>query len=751
MTSLFKSTENTVAEFGVLDDLVGDISAATSSLSDKLERLSRQHQLAQSSQFLIQCYLGFFNNGECRDLNALWEGSSADRRQCANVVRQLQALCRRIEVGDKNQSNYLRAQDEVDKFAERLEKDLLESFDNAYRAADLSVMKESADLLRDFNGGASVVQVFVNQHDFFIVQEKLVDRSRIEDNEMWARLADNNADEQEFDNVVQELIDEIRTVVVQETDIIRKVFGDPVMVLRVFLQRIFAQRIQQQLEAYLIAAENISLLAYVRTLHICYSKVGSLVKSLKDLFGSVELDSDGELSALLDQSFGDLFVPYIENGQYFDSEKKSLNEVTAGILTKFTEAHFQRKLAREQSLLGRITSSLDTSSKTTSGGDASSDNKSGSEKGRRIGQFMRAVRLERTNSSGKRGDSPNLEAGNGATSNSSDAMVEEFDERDLELKMSFMQQILKAFAEAVNRHLEMSATSDLAQDAETLLSMLIELAGKNFIDVGLEDALSQSTQDAKNEISLDYLSVIHRASIVLGLMSTFAKTVLFSMFGGGGPNSIQKKMVATLNGYVSRTEEKVNTIVQNTIDLVLLRLAHVLGRQKKKDYLPRDDAVSAETAVCQEIKQFLSSLYTVAHDALDGHNRDSFLLEVGTFFRDALMDHIKKFSISAAGGRVLARDIQGYQEVIDSWSLSELSEAFTIVHSIGNLYTAEPQVLLSLLKESHLTSLKPYVIREYLSKRVDYHTSGINKLLTSGLKTSSTTTARTISPYPLMM
>jgi Exocyst complex component Sec10 len=28
-------------------------------------------------------------------------------------------------------------------------------------------------VLHDFNGGTSVVQVFVNQHDFFIVHEKL--------------------------------------------------------------------------------------------------------------------------------------------------------------------------------------------------------------------------------------------------------------------------------------------------------------------------------------------------------------------------------------------------------------------------------------------------------------------------------------------------------------------------------------------------------------------------------------------------
>jgi exocyst complex component 5 len=75
----------------------------------------------------------------------------------------------------------------IEKYGERLEKDLLKAFDKAYRRGDLremavplygigeklTHMQEYAKVLYDFNGGTSVVQVFVNQHDFFIVREKL--------------------------------------------------------------------------------------------------------------------------------------------------------------------------------------------------------------------------------------------------------------------------------------------------------------------------------------------------------------------------------------------------------------------------------------------------------------------------------------------------------------------------------------------------------------------------------------------------
>ena len=77
-------------------------------------------------------------------------------------------------------------------YCEKFEKDMLHLFDRCYRKGDPKMMhvgspfairelyptalpQHCAQTLLDFNGGASCVQVYVNQHDFFInrVQKKM--------------------------------------------------------------------------------------------------------------------------------------------------------------------------------------------------------------------------------------------------------------------------------------------------------------------------------------------------------------------------------------------------------------------------------------------------------------------------------------------------------------------------------------------------------------------------------------------------
>src|SRR5207247_2068149 len=62
----------------------------------------------------------------------------------------------------------------IEKFSETLEKDLLKQFDDFYRRANFDGMRDCATVLQDFNGGASVIALFVNQHQFFIDRSQLI-------------------------------------------------------------------------------------------------------------------------------------------------------------------------------------------------------------------------------------------------------------------------------------------------------------------------------------------------------------------------------------------------------------------------------------------------------------------------------------------------------------------------------------------------------------------------------------------------
>ena len=102
------------------------------------------------------------------------------------------------------------------------------------------------------------MQVYVNQHDFFI------NRVRAEENIdtrlyvsfdiyigtwmtshcRWDSLPDPDSPPPTSETGLQDLFQEIRTTVGQEAQIVQAVFPNPAYVMQVFLQRVFAQSVR---------------------------------------------------------------------------------------------------------------------------------------------------------------------------------------------------------------------------------------------------------------------------------------------------------------------------------------------------------------------------------------------------------------------------------------------------------------------------------------------------------------------------
>lgn len=748
--------------FSALDGTVGDIASATSALNERLEKLSLQYEKSIESSFLINSYLTINKRASCESLERLWESNlPSDKRKCANVTRQIQILSRKLEDVEHGE----RARDTIDKFAEKLERDLLNDFDTAYRSADLVIMKESADILTDFNGGSSVVQMFVNQHDYFIVQENLVDDTSVMNDEMWTNMCDPDGDYSEFEDTLKKMATSMEDVIMQELQIIRKVFRNPVVILRVFLQRVFAQKIQLQIEAYLKKAESLSSLAYMRTLHVAYSKIRQFTTSLKSSFSKEHIDHDGELSVLLDQNFSDIFVPYIENGQYFEAELRSLNEVTNQAMVKFIESH-NHKITREQSLLSRFTSSGDKQTGPTGGGGItgsasdyhlerhsshSSISTMKEKETGRIGQLIRAVRLERTNSDHRKpGTGPGGTGGSmmdghfgahNGNGNIGSFNGEEFDETDGDIKPEMVRRILSSMAESVKRDLELTDVSRIPGHAKLFLTHLLNTLGKNCIDLVLEEALQISTsQEIKSTVDLSYLKLIHEATNAIMLMSAMIKTVINPMVSTNSPK-MRTAITTTVNSYFQRTEAKINKTISNTIDTSIGRLAYLLSKQKKKDFLLKEDNVDIvqQTVTCGEVTIFLATIHKSALTALEGANLETLLEEVGFGFRDLVLDHFRKFTVSRVGSRIAAKDIEQYHEAIDKWSVPNVSAAFIVADSIVELFTVPSNNVGNLIRNTpSLSQAKLFTLREYLSKRSDFSSDSIaDQLSALGLSSSA--------------
>ena len=366
--TLSRRLEQTVNSFNLLDaSLNGDQydngGNEVVKIGEKLEDLDRQRQRALDTKFLIQCWMEVSERGELLLLEDIRrQGSGEGKVRCARIARQLMKISQRLEPENWNRINgnakqvngvngthgkdydrrrrHHNTRELIEKFSETLEKDLLKSFDDFYRRENFQGMRECANVLHDFNDGASVIAAFVNQHDFFIQRSQLIAGEVAADAETLDRLADPDAEPPGVEPTLQSLIDEVKVVMQEESVIIRRAFSYSDQVLGKFLQRIFQQSVQQRLEMVLEKASTISSLAFLRSLQAARGYISTLIDDLK-AHGLTEHPEPAspQIAIILDQQFDDLFVPYFVGSSYIEREKRNLEELYSSLLFKFTIFH----------------------------------------------------------------------------------------------------------------------------------------------------------------------------------------------------------------------------------------------------------------------------------------------------------------------------------------------------------------------------------------------------------------------------
>ncbi|KMU81221.1 exocyst complex subunit Sec10 [Coccidioides immitis RMSCC 3703] len=320
----------------------------------KLEELDRQRRRALDAHFLIECWDEVSNRGEVTLLeNMRRTGGGEGMVRSAHIARQLLRISQRLDPLSWSETNgnvevrpngqkKTNTRELIEKFSETLEKDLLKQFDDFYRRANFDGMRECAKVLHDFNGGASVIGLFVNQHQFFIDRSQLITDEAVGDPETWERLADPDAEPPGVEPSLQSLVDEVKVVVQEESGIIKRTFPFYEQVLGTFVQRVFQQSIQQQLELVLDKANSVSSLAFLRSLQTARAYISSLVDDLKAHGLTEHPDTISSQTAMvLDQQLEDLFIPYLTG--YSEREKGNLGEQYTSLLFKFATFHARRK------------------------------------------------------------------------------------------------------------------------------------------------------------------------------------------------------------------------------------------------------------------------------------------------------------------------------------------------------------------------------------------------------------------------
>jgi hypothetical protein len=570
----------------------------------RLEELDRQRRRALDAHFLIKCWDGVCNRGEISLLEALRRSGTGEAKvRSAHIARQLLRISQRLDPqswqehsSNGNGNAYGSSSEDlsespsprrntreiIEKFSETLEKDLLKQFDDFYRKANFDGMRDCATVLQDFNSGASVIALFVNQHQFFIDRSQLVTEEVGGDPESWEKLADPDAELPGVEPSLQSLIDEVKVVVQEESAIIRRAFPYYEQVLGKFLQRVFQQSIQQRLEMVLEKASGASSLAFLRCLQSSRGYISALIEDLKQHGLTEHPDPvSSQTAVLLDQQLEDLFVPYFVGSSYIEREKRTLEELLQAVLFRFTSYHARRKKAAT-TFMASIRAGSELLSTTR---DAFINRLDSPE----VSPIQRRVLL----SVSKIGDP--LET----TRLTEIKLTEE----DGQPNLSDAKRMLKWLAEAVGRGLELSVNSDTPKDVSALLNLLLVTMGDGYVDVCLDAALEAATsqESAKVEPDFSYLFSVRTTISITTLMVMCVHAVLLPLSTGSitTRRDMEKRTAQT----TSRIEDKINTIEQKTIDATLAWVSRLLSGQKKNDFRPRESDNTAwlemlQTPVC---------------------------------------------------------------------------------------------------------------------------------------------------------
>ena len=259
----------------------------------------------------------------------------------------------------------------------------------------------------------------------------------------------------------------------------------------------------------------------------------------------------------------------------------------------------------------------------------------------------------------------------------------------------------------------------------------------------IDVATSQET--SRNEPDLAYLQNLRSAITIMHLMNTFIRTVLIPLAATN--ITISRHMEKTTAQSMERMEEKVNSIMQKTIDVVLTWVTKLLARQLKTDFRPKDDTMSGgsdwleqlQTPACLSIFTFLGRLHTLSLSSLGpSSNLTAFLTELAINIRSLLLEHFKKFSVNAAGGIMVTKDITKYIELLRSWEVDEsFFPSLQVLAEVGHLFVIGPEALRERLRGPKGVAgpggglWDRGDMRAYVVKREDVGSVGVQSVLSS--------------------
>ncbi|KAI9001673.1 exocyst complex component Sec10-like protein [Gaertneriomyces semiglobifer] len=690
MVELNEAMHDAQTAFGSLESHLEHVGKTAIQIGEQLETIDKQRTRAIEAKELFEHFVEC-NAGNASRLDDLVHSGFDAERKAAVVLRRLNAIGKEVDVAGAET-----ARRNIEAFAEEFEKKLLARFDEAYKSGDRREMRHCAEVLVDFNGGESCVRAYLNQHEFFI------NRAKVEDVESpMESLPSPQGGWKTPDPTLMTLYEEIRRTCKTEWAVIRTVFPNATTVMQQFIQRIFAQSIQSHIEVLLQRADAISKQAFLQALSACHEATTALANDLHELDEESVSTKHGRalLTATINRSLDDLFVPYIEGVRYIETEKQCLADLLADSLSIFHEYAAQRsKTARGKSPTRTSISGPPSPTKTSP----------------TSAEAMMTKLVSTMNVFGQE-----MAAQIGLQNAPTPLTPEEMGLPSVAL----MLRLLDIHVEAMHRCQQLSPPSEVPKNGVVLFKMLVENVGVKYLEVAL-DMLIEDVQfaDSKHQPDLRQIGMVQVSQQILQLLQLhFQATVRGAI---ASSPALHRDMVVYKNGFMAAVEHRLNMLLQKHFDSIINWMSVLLQTQKKTDYRPKDEALAAgsivPTSTCIQCTTFLNMVFNEASKALSGENLDAFLTEIGSSFHGMLLDHLKKFVVSHGGGLVLLKDIAKYQETIAAFQVPVLNDRFELLKELGNLFIVRPENLKTLINQGQLGQVSISLVHPFVSQRADW-------------------------------
>ncbi|KAJ2747843.1 Exocyst complex component 5 [Coemansia sp. BCRC 34301] len=766
-----KQTFATVgSSFERLETQISEVGSNTIRIGEQLDTVAKEKDRAEAIKELVEFYAEL-NEGNTSRLDELLDGGSEGMIKVAHILRRLNTIVVDNQYSAPTDSL---AKRQIEIYSENFEKNMLESFEAAYRENDIHNMSIAARTLDAFNGGVSVVKAYINQHPFFLSsmisqsQDSIAEASY----QSMEGISDITHSPPAPDRWLAQLYTDTRDVMFKDWAVISKVFPRPIDVMQQLLKRVFEQTIQSYLETLLGRAERQSKLAFLRVLSSSHIETRKLVEDLQKFDadtvtpavtvlesarrsgnvpqGLLDMPSAAQTSsAQFSRSRakkatsakrggrGDAEQSAIDDDDDLDDEaaaRDRLGEAKSGVSSAVAIAALIGRSEGENASVGLLYGFLNRCCDDLFESYVAGSNYMRAEQAHLKEAFRQTLvpftraRAERQSSS--RGNAllgifTSVTGGTSAANPGSGAAGSQAAEYEGTVTATTARTLLQVHAEAIARGVELESDALVADCVASLTSILLSTLGDEYMFPALEDVL-ESLQDLRQEPDLRTFGVIRVANIAVRLVQMhFQRTIVPFV---GASNYVYRDMVAEKNQLMSRVEMSLNLISNKLVGACTQWILGILSKQRKGDFRPADDDYTAfemGTQPCRQCADYLLRIERACRQSMGAENQERVLTDVGTTLHRMLMEHLRKFVVSVAGGLVLVKDVSKYREAIASFGIPALNEKFSILQDISNIFVVQPTALKSLLDEGPLARLDRATVQGFVQMREDGRTSGL--------------------------